>query len=260
MLTLLEIEKQYPESLRPFRRALLREYLQYKILAIIYASPYAAKLVFLGGTALRIVHHNQRFSEDLDFDNVGLTSAEFALLAENIQSNLTQEGIAVQVDITKKHAMRCRVRIPDILFGVGASPHHDEKLMIQIDTLAQHYKCIPERVLLNKFDVFTEIFVAAPALILSQKIAAVFGRKRAKGRDFFDIVFLLSLVKPDYRYLQEKFSIGGGEELRTRLQEAITELDFRVLARDVQPFLFHAADRVKIDRFPEFIAQTALEE
>ncbi|MGI4871815.1 MAG: nucleotidyl transferase AbiEii/AbiGii toxin family protein [Janthinobacterium lividum] len=29
-------------------------------------------LLFPGGTCLRIVHGNQRFSEDLDFDNSGL--------------------------------------------------------------------------------------------------------------------------------------------------------------------------------------------
>ena len=75
MLTLEQIEQQYPENLRGFKRSLLREYLQYKILEIIFASEYATKLVFIGGTALRIVHDNSRFSEDVDFDNFGLTDS-----------------------------------------------------------------------------------------------------------------------------------------------------------------------------------------
>lgn len=49
MLTLAQIVQQYPENLRPFKRGILREYLQYKILEIIFASQYARKLVFLGG-------------------------------------------------------------------------------------------------------------------------------------------------------------------------------------------------------------------
>ena len=68
MLDLKQVESFYPESLRPFKRNLLREYLQYKILEIIFGSEFGEKLVFMGGTATRIIHENTRFSEDLDFD------------------------------------------------------------------------------------------------------------------------------------------------------------------------------------------------
>jgi len=44
MLNLAEIEKFYPDSLKPFGRFLLREYLQYKILEIIFTSEYADKV------------------------------------------------------------------------------------------------------------------------------------------------------------------------------------------------------------------------
>jgi Nucleotidyl transferase AbiEii toxin, Type IV TA system len=58
---------------------------------------------------------------------------------------------------------------------------------------------------MNKFDVQTNILTISPQLLLSQKIHTVFERKRIKGRDFFDIVFLLGITQnPDYRYLQEK--------------------------------------------------------
>ena len=73
MLTLSQITEQYAEALRPFKRNILREYLQYKILEIMFASEYATKLSFLGGTALRIVYGNTRFSADVDFDNFRLT-------------------------------------------------------------------------------------------------------------------------------------------------------------------------------------------
>lgn len=63
MLTLQQIEQQYPEALRPFKRGLLREYLQYKILEIIFASEYAAKLSFLGGTARRITLYISRIKK-----------------------------------------------------------------------------------------------------------------------------------------------------------------------------------------------------
>jgi len=64
MLSLNQIKSFYPQSLQSFERFMIREYLQFKILEIIFETTYAAKLSFLGGTCLRIVHQNQRFSED----------------------------------------------------------------------------------------------------------------------------------------------------------------------------------------------------
>jgi predicted nucleotidyltransferase component of viral defense system len=85
VITLANIKKAYPVELQDEDHYLLREYLQYRLLEIIYSSPFAEKLVFLGGTCLRIVHDNRRFSEDLDFDNLGLTKPEFAQVGELVQ-------------------------------------------------------------------------------------------------------------------------------------------------------------------------------
>jgi predicted nucleotidyltransferase component of viral defense system len=258
MLNLEQIEQQYPQNLRAFKRSLLKEYLQYKILTIIFASQYAAKLSFLGGTALRIVYENSRFSEDIDFDNFGLTDAEFKQTAQKVKVGLEAEGFKVEVDFMGKEAYRCNVRFPNVLFGTGLSQHQGEKILIQIDTLAHGFAYKPERKILNKFDVFTEIFVTQADLLLSQKINAAISRKRAKGRDFYDIVFLLSFTRPNYQYLQAKLDIGGPEELRTRLVELSSRLDFNELARDVEPFLFNPSDNKKVKLFPEFIKQAKL--
>ncbi|GAC1589402.1 MAG: hypothetical protein NVS3B19_09430 [Ginsengibacter sp.] len=80
MLVLSEIEKFYPENLRVYKRFILREYLQYKMLQIIYESEYAKGLAFLGGTCLRIVHGNTRFSEDIDFDNFQIEEKAFEMV------------------------------------------------------------------------------------------------------------------------------------------------------------------------------------
>ena len=44
MLELGQIESFYPESYRAFKKNILREYLQYKILEILFDSKYANKL------------------------------------------------------------------------------------------------------------------------------------------------------------------------------------------------------------------------
>lgn len=258
MLTLAQIEQQYPESLRPFKRGLLREYLQYKILEIIFGSQYASKLSFLGGTALRIVYGNTRFSEDLDFDNFGLRGEEFDGLAEKVRTELESQGLKVEVDTIAKGAFRCRVRLPEILFINELSPHQEEKILIQIDSLAHEFVYAPDKKILNKFDVFSEIFVTPADILLSQKFYAAINRKRAKGRDFYDIVFLLSFAKPNYEYLRAKLGIEDGEMLRARVLKEVAGFDFMELGRDVRSFLFNADDARKVELFRTFIAQVSL--
>ena len=45
----------------------LKEHYQVYLLDILFGSPFADKLIFKGGTALRLVYNSFRFSEDLDF-------------------------------------------------------------------------------------------------------------------------------------------------------------------------------------------------
>lgn len=259
MLTLQQIEQQYPENLRPYKRSLLREYLQFKILEIIFASEYSTKLSFLGGTALRIVYGNNRFSEDIDFDNFGLQDSEFDGIGQKVKAGLEAQGLRVEIDIVGKGAYRCNVRFPDILFANELSPHQEEKILIQIDSASHDFVYQPDKKILNKFDVFSEIFATPPDILLSQKVYAAINRKRAKGRDFYDIVFLLSFTKPNYPYLQQKIGVSDPEGLRARLLELCSQLDFAELARDVEPFLFDPSDSKKVVLFPDFVKQAPLQ-
>jgi len=131
--------------------------------------------------------------------------------------------------------------------------------LIQIDSVAHGFTYRPNKKILNKFDVFSEIFVTPLDILLSQKIYAALNRRRAKGRDFYDIVFLLSLAKPNYGYLQAKLGIGDAQTLRNKISESVRGFDFKELGRDVQLFLFNPDDSRKVVLFPEFIAQAPLE-
>lgn len=253
MLTLETISAAYPPHLRPFRRHMLREYLQYKILQAIFNSPLASKLSFIGGTALRIVHGNTRFSEDLDFDNFDLTPAEFDHLSQLVKKALEREGYEIETRNVYKKAFRCYIRFPKLLFAAGLTPIEAEKILIQIDTLGHGFQYRPERVILNQFDVFTEIFVTPADILLSQKIHAAMTRKRPKGRDFFDITFLLGKTRPNYPYLKLKLNISGSQSLKRRLVAFCRQLDFKALSTEVQPFLFTPGDSRRVTAFFQFI-------
>ena len=139
MLSLKNIEQYYPDNEKPFKRNILREYLQYKILEIIFNSKYAQNVVFLGGTALRIIYNNSRFSEDLDFDNFKLTEEQFADLANDVKKGLELHGYEVEIKNVFKGAYRSYIRMPNVLFDNEMSNLREEKIMIQIDTVPHSF-------------------------------------------------------------------------------------------------------------------------
>jgi predicted nucleotidyltransferase component of viral defense system len=254
MLDLVTIKKNYPENMQVFERLLLKEYLQCKILSIIFGSEYGNKLCFLGGTAIRLVYDSIRFSEDIDFDNFGLKEEDFEGLIKLIKRKMELEGYEVEFRNVYKGAYRCYLRFPRLLFKMGLSGYEEEKVLIQIDTVKRSYKYDFERYLLNKFDVFTQINIVPKDILLSKKIAAALERKTLKGRDFFDIVFLFSLAEPDYEYLENKCSIKDLTDVKTRLLKVLDGVDMKMLAKDVQPFLFKPEEISRVIMFKEFIS------
>ena len=258
MLSLKNIEQFYPENEKPFKRNILREYLQYKILEIIFNSKYANEVTFLGGTALRIVHGNSRFSEDLDFDNFSLTEEQFADLANEVKRGLELQGYEVEIKNVFKGAYRSYIRMPNVLFDNDMSNLKEEKIMIQIDTVPHAFDYAKDTEILNKFDVFTQIFVTPIGILLSQKIYAALNRSRAKGRDFFDIVFLFPQTKPNYEYLEEKLGIKNARELKDVLLAKTSGLNFAELAKDIEPFLINSDDSKRVKLFREYITTLEL--
>ncbi len=258
MLDLERIKEEYSEPLRVYERAIIREYLQCKILQAIFESKQASMLSFLGDTALRIVHGNSRFSEDIDLDNFGLGWQEFAELIQKVKLFLELEGFLVEISMVAKDAFHCHLRFPELLFEQGLSPHQQEKIIIQLDTVAQGYTYTPEVKILNKFDVFTEIRVTPLDILLSQKIFTAINRKRPQGRDFYDITFLFSKTKPDFGFINQKMGITSPERLREELLIKTEEFDFEALAGDVAPFLIEKEQVQRVVKFREFWKQVEI--
>lgn len=260
MLNLSEILQGYPESLRIHRGFILREYLQYKILEILFEGRYASKFCFLGGTCLRLVHNNHRFSEDLDFDNFNITEQEFSEVSASIETGLEREGYQVEMKQVIRGTYHCHIRFPGLLFEQGLSGHREERILIQLDTEPQHFDFQPEIFVLNKFDVTASIYTTPLNLLLAQKFTALCLRKRSKGRDFFDIVFLLSMsVKPNYDYLKMKLDVSSPTQLRERVRDLCAQTNMEEMVADVRSFLFNPGDEKKIRLFLPILEQADLE-
>ena len=258
MLDMLQIQKEFPEFLHQEKEFLLREYIQYEILRIIFQCKYAHKYTFLGGTCLRICYGTDRFSEDLDFDNVGLDQAEFEETARIIKRQMYLLGFNMELRYAYKGAYHCNIKFPGILYNYRISGHKEAKLLIKMDTEKQHYDYERQLIKISKFGIQTEILAVPRNLLASQKIAAIMGRKRPKGRDFYDLTWLLRGTPPDYGYLQARLEVSDADGLRALVRERIAPFDFDELARDVQPFLFYLSDVELVREFPAFWRQVDL--
>lgn len=244
------IEKYYPPELRVFKRNILREYLQYKILDILAMTPEVNNLVFIGGTAIRIVYDGDRFSEDLDFDNLNLNKKEFIALMFKIKKGLEFEGYEVDISTSFKDAFHCFIDFKNILYENKISPHINEKLTIRIDAQPQNYDYKKELKLITKFDIFSRVFVVPENLLLSHKLYALINRKRTMARDIFDILFLGTRVKPDINYLIKRLKLKDTERIKEKLILKCKDIDFDKISKDLLPFVFREKDIHRIKLFP----------
>ena len=83
------------------------------------------------------------------------------------------------------------------------------------------------------------------------KIAAMLAR--AKGRDFYDFMFLLVQAKPDYDFLSKRCGIHNLLELKQATSELLETVDLKKRQRDFEHLLFNKSNSAKILRFGEFV-------
>lgn len=252
MLTVEQIAGYFPLPLRQRNpRGMLVEYLQYELLDSLFKNPAASNLSFIGGTAIRILHDSDRFSEDLDFDNFGLPFAQFEDLLKTACRDMQYKGFLVEYRIVEKEAWHCYIRFPEILHQAGLTPDAGRKILIRIDSETKEKLYEPAKAFLNKFTVYRQILAAPVGILLTQKMMTVLHRKREKGRDIYDVSFLMGFTAPDFVYIERILGLDQAEFLR-RLDERIGELDLDFLARDVEPFLFSPEQQGRVATFRDY--------
>jgi predicted nucleotidyltransferase component of viral defense system len=252
MLTIEQISSYFPPPLRQRNpRGILVEYLQHELLDSLFKHPASATLSFIGGTAIRLLHDSHRFSEDLDFDNFGLSFKQFEDLLKAACRDMEYKGFVVEYRFVEKGAYHCYIRFPEILHRSGLSPDAGRKILIRIDSEAKEKLYEPARIFLNKFNIYRQILAAPAGIILAQKMMTILQRKREKGRDIYDVSFLMGFAGPDFVYIERILGLDQTEFLR-RLNERIGELDLNFLARDVEPFLFAPEQQERVTTFRDY--------
>jgi predicted nucleotidyltransferase component of viral defense system len=237
-----------------FDKYLLKEYLQLMIMDYLSSTPFIQKITFIGGTNLRLVKGIDRFSEDLDFDCKELSEKEFIDMTGGIIQFLGRSGLRIELrdrDNPKLTAYRSNLHFPELLFDLGLSGHKEERFLIKIESQDQGVLYKPVIKDIKGCGFFFPFPVPSDAVLCSMKIAAMLAR--AKGRDFYDLMFLLSQTKPDYDFLQKRCGIASLQEFKKATGKLLATIDLQKKQKDFEHLLFNKRNSEKILRFANFI-------
>jgi predicted nucleotidyltransferase component of viral defense system len=172
--------------------AVIREYYEYLALRELYESGIGDKIVFKGGTALRIFYGCPRHSDGLDFS----MSKEFGFEAfgravKAVQKKIPDMEIA---DLwNKRSTYICEYRIKEEWQAMAFS------LKIEISKREKINRDKTELKLAAAEDFGIQVFgsVMKPEEIYNDKIRALAGRDEPK--DYFDLWFLSQLLKRPFK-------------------------------------------------------------
>ena len=226
-----------------FQKHILKEYVQLMVLDYLATSPYISKLAFIGGTNLRLIKGIDRFSEDLDFDCKDLTDDEFKEMTDGVLTFLHRSGINVEARdkaTPKLSAFRRNIYFPEFLFELGLTGN-------QLD---QGVNYPIEKKHVQRCGFFFPLPVPPDSVLLSMKLSALLAR--AKGRDFYDTMFLMQQTKPSYEFLSARVGINTPDELKKAILNKLKTIDLNVKKRDFEHLLFNVNAGEKILLFEEF--------
>jgi len=230
------------------KRAIIREYLQIKILDLIYKEKLALNFIFIGGTSLRLTRELDRFSEDLDFDLENVKPESLDKLMRKIFKELKSENIDLDFYSNKTQKKTYyEFRFTGLFSSLGMGTDSEEKLTIKFDFENFWHSHKKEVVLLNRYGYLINVITIPLGEHLIQKMAAYTRRAQTQARDIYDIVWLISQgIKPDWAFA------NGNHIDRSIVDQAINKFTMEFtklkgLKKRLSPFLFDERNVIKLD-------------
>ena len=169
---------------------IVREYFQHIFLSAFYQLPGAEKLLFKGGTALRVVYGSPRFSEDLDFSLFGVEQRLAKKFIEDIfvevLSETSKADIHIEIDDKSD-------KTAGGYFGAATFRGGDyQPVSVEINVSTRN-----GRTVLGETDSIVNDFVPAYTILhlpqedlVEEKIFSAL-LERKKPRDFYDLYFIM---------------------------------------------------------------------
>ena len=257
MIDLQSILAYYPPQIATnasFHKHILKEYIELLALEHLSQSPYAPKIVFIGGTNLRLILGLDRFSEDLDFDCKQLNAEEFISMTDALVDYLRLNGLQVELrdkENPRLTAYRRNIYFPELLFDMNLTGHREERFLMKIEAQDQGVDYTPQTAMVSRNGFFFPVTVPSKSTMLSMKLAALLAR--TKGRDFYDSIFLWQQVQPDYDFLRQRCGIGDPKALKKAINDKLDTVDLVQKQKDFEHLLFNPSRSAQILHFQQFI-------
>lgn len=257
--------KEWLESYTPKNKeeaqSALREIMQEIALAGLYRSGFFDKAAFYGGTALRIFHKLDRFSEDLDFSLLQVEQ-EFSL--EKYQNAIVNEfaALGMNVSISEKQKVKQNninsaflksetlwreLKLETIIPQIGLDTKANVKIKIEVDTEPPLNFKTEEKLLLQPFAFYVKCFTL-PDLFAGKMHALLFRKwgTNVKGRDWYDMEWYIRKgIKLDLSHFLTRAQDSGDwkeetiseKEFRELLAQKIDTVNMEFVKRDVIRFI-----------------------
>jgi hypothetical protein len=241
----------------------LKEVIQEVTLNALSTTDFFERAAFYGGTALRIFHGLDRFSEDMDFSLIH-TDSSFSMqnYLESMEEGLQSYGFhmkasfkekrkstAVQSAFLKGNTIQHLVEIMAMEAPISGVPNNAIlSIKVEIDTeppegatYERHIRLLPSPYSVLLYDLPSLFAGKMHALLCRNR------QNREKGRDFYDYVWYLQQgIKLNISHLEQRMRQSGhfqGEskltkdELFNLLENRFNRADFPLIQADVMPFI-----------------------
>ncbi len=190
MITIEALEKlarQYQTGVFP---NIVREYFQHIFLGELYKLPETERILFKGGTALRVIYGSPRFSEDLDCSLFGSSSSQTKSFVEGlfIKVLAEMEQIGIKVEIGEKSdattggyfgvATFKMFEYQPVAVEINVSARNGRDMRGEVDSVANDF--VP---------TYTVVHLPQDELVEEKVFGAL--RERKKPRDFYDLYFIM---------------------------------------------------------------------
>jgi predicted nucleotidyltransferase component of viral defense system len=225
---------------------IMREYLQVYMLRAIFEKGRFSQLAFVGGTALRFILSLPRFSEDLDFSLVNKDGYDFERILSEVKRAFEDANYTLAVKFSTERTVHSALfKFPELLHLAGLSHRANQNLSIKLDIDTKPPKGgVVKTALVNKYFPITFSHYDLPSLFAG-KLHAIFTRQYVKGRDYFDLVWLLSRyrdLEPNLELLNNALEQTGNQlrvtkdTWREKVLERVESVDWQKILEDVEKF------------------------
>jgi len=218
-----ELAEQLSKRLKISTPQIVREEYELVVLKQLYSSNLADKLIFKGGTALRLAYDSPRFSDDLDFSLLKYVKTEdFINACKDISSN--NPNIDLAEALKKFNTLFALFKVTD------SSISQNFSIKIEVSTREENLKKDKDYSLIVLKSSVSPINLIANTFSLEKILSDKLSIEPKRIRDVFDIWFIKQNLGD--KNIKMNFSDFNKNEVKRELNKLLP-ISYRGLVEDV---------------------------